>query len=124
MLDTARYDVRLARPQHSIPDVRENPTTRGHRDRFAALGIRALAAAAFWQDGRWVYSLVVTRAAPHGWTAAELELVENVAARVGPIIEQARVSQELRRSEKLYRAIGESIDYARQAQLLAAKQAR
>jgi len=102
---------RITRPQHSIPDVREHSSTRGQRDRFAALGIRALATSAFWQDGRWAYSLVVTRGEPHGWTPAELDVIENVAARVGPIIERARASQALRRSENLYRAIGESIDY-------------
>lgn len=101
----------ITRPQHAIGDVWDHSSTRARRERFVAMGVRAFATSAFWQDGRWVYSLVVSRGEPHAWTAAELDLIENVAARVGPIIEQARASQALRQSERLYRAIGESIDY-------------
>lgn len=102
---------RIARPQYSIFDVRADASTRAQRDRFSSLGIRSLATSAFWQDGRWVYSLVATSREPRSWTQPELDLIEDVAARVGPIIEQARASQALRSSEKLYRALGESIDY-------------
>ncbi len=102
---------RIARQQFSVFDVWLHHSTRTQRERFSSLDIRSLATAAFWQDGRWVYSLVVTSAEPRHWTQAEMELVEDVAARVGPIIEQARASQALRQSERLYRAIGESINY-------------
>lgn len=101
----------IARPQFSVFDVRAHSSTRGQRDRFSALGIRSLATSAFWHDGRWVYSLVVAGSEPHSWTEAEMELVEDVATRVGPIIEQARANQALRQSERLYRAVGESISY-------------
>lgn len=102
---------RIACPRCAISDVRAHASTRGQGDRFSTLGIRSLATSAFWQDGRWMYSLVVANAEPRNWTDSEMELVEDVAARVGPIIEQGRASQALRQSEKLYRAIGESIDY-------------
>lgn len=102
---------RLIRPQQAITDVGEHPSTREHWPRFSTLSIRSMATSAFRQHGRWAYSLVVTSRERRIWTHPELDLVENIAARVGPIIEQARVSQALRRSERLYRAVGESIDY-------------
>lgn len=102
---------RVMRPQFSIADTREHRTTRSQREGLTRLGIRSLATSAFWLNGRWIYSLVVTTRAPRAWTGAELDLIESVAARVGPLMEQARARQALRRSEQLYRAIGESIDY-------------
>jgi PAS domain S-box-containing protein len=103
--------TRIARPQYSIFDIQADASTRGRRDKFSRLGIRSLATSAYWHDGRWVYSLVVTSRETRSWTRPEMDLIEDVAARVGPLIEQVRALQNLRQSEKLYRAIGESIDY-------------
>lgn len=102
---------KITRPQFSINDVTEHPATRGNHAEFERLHIRSLLTSAFWQDGRWIYSLAVTTREPRLWAAQELDLIENVAARVGPILEQARARQALQRSERTYRAIGESIDY-------------
>jgi PAS domain S-box-containing protein len=97
--------AQITRPQNSITDVNEHPATREHRREFDALRIRSLATSAFWQEGLWVFSLIVTCREPRAWTAGELDLIENVAARVGPIIERARASQALHESEKLHRLL-------------------
>lgn len=108
---SAELRERIMGPQFSIGDVHDHRATKDQRQEFNRWRIRSFATSAFWQGGRWMYSLVVTTREPRVWSAAELGLIEDVAARTGPIIEQARALQALRRSEKLHRAIGESIDY-------------
>ncbi len=108
---TPEFATLLARARCHISDLREHPATRGRWSSFDAIRMRSLATSAFWQDGRWHLSLAVASRNPREWTTSELELIENVVARVGPIVERARATQALRESERLYRAIGESINY-------------
>src|SRR5207237_9745485 len=67
--------------------------------------IRSFATSAFRQDGRWRYSLVATSRGPRKWNPSELDLIENVMARVGPLIERARASRALEESEKIHRQL-------------------
>lgn len=108
---TADLKPLLARLRQQIPDLAAHPLTRKHYPRYAHEQLRSLATSAFWQEGRWVFLLVVISREARAWTAAEMDVIENVAARVGPMIERARTALALRESERLYRAVGESIDY-------------
>lgn len=101
----------LAQTRCQVSDVLADPATRDHASSYAPLCMRSFAASAWWQDGRWHLSLALASREPREWSPAEMELLENVAARVGPIIEQTRAMHAMRESERLYRAIGESIDY-------------
>jgi PAS domain S-box-containing protein len=101
----------LAQPRKGIADVMTHPVTRDATAGYVALKMRGLATSTFSKHGRRMLSLAVSTCQPRAWTAAELDLIENITARVWPAIERARTAQALRESEKLHRAIGESIDY-------------
>jgi PAS domain S-box-containing protein len=102
---SAEFGALLAKPRCAISDLLEHPATRSHASSYATLRMRALATAAFRQDGRWRLSLAIAHRQPRNWTAAELDVLENVAVRVGPIIERARTSQALEQSERQLRLV-------------------
>ncbi|MDB6115161.1 MAG: hypothetical protein JWQ62_2106, partial [Lacunisphaera sp.] len=101
----------LAKPRAGITDVMTHPVTRDRTAGYVALGMRGLATSTFLQDGRRMLSLAAATCQPREWLTCELDLIENVTARVWPAIERARATQALQESEQLYRAIGESINY-------------
>jgi PAS domain S-box-containing protein len=101
----------LARPRNAIADVMTHPVTRNRTAGYVALEMRGLATSTLTKAGRRLLSLAVSTRQPREWTAAELNLIENVTARVWPAIERARAGRDLHESERLYRAIGESINY-------------
>ena len=101
----------LARPRSAIADVMSHPVTRGATAGYVALSMRALATSTLSRGGRRLLSLAVSTSRPREWSEADLNVIENVTARVWPAIERARAAQALRESDRLYRAIGESIDY-------------
>ncbi len=101
----------LAEPRNAIADVMSHPVTRQRTAGYEALSMRGLATSTFSKGGQRMLSLAVSTCRPRAWTDGDLDLIENVTARVWPAIERARGAQALRESERIYRAIGESIDY-------------
>ncbi len=89
----------------AVPDVRTHPLTRAKAANYEALGIRSYAVQPFRQDGAWTVVLGVTDTEPREWTRAELHLMDDVAARVWPLVQRARVDRELRASEERLRAL-------------------
>jgi PAS domain S-box-containing protein len=101
----------LARPRNAIADVMTHPVTRHRTAGYVALEMRGLATSTLTKGGRRMLSLAVSTREPRAWSSAELNLLENITARVWPAIERARAARDLRESEQLYRAVGESINY-------------
>lgn len=101
----------LARHRQQIPDLSTHPATAERHADHAALQVRSAATAAYHQEGRWLFTLAVTNRQLRTWSPEEMEVIENVVARIGPMIERARATEALRENERTYRAIGESIDY-------------
>ncbi|MDZ8070342.1 MAG: YlcI/YnfO family protein [Nostoc sp. DedQUE08] len=91
-----------------IDDVNTHPWTKDFADNYTLINLQSYVIAPFVREGRWVASIGVSSDKPRHWTADEMLLLENVAARVAPLIERARAEAALRDSEELKQRILES----------------
>ncbi len=71
-------------------------------------GIRAHVSVPLVRDGQYTGSLYVTHDKPHRWTADEIALIEEVAARIWDAAERGRAEARLRESEERLRLVMES----------------
>nr|WP_322720781.1 YlcI/YnfO family protein [Nostoc sp. ChiQUE02]MDZ8233862.1 YlcI/YnfO family protein [Nostoc sp. ChiQUE02] len=92
-----------ARLPFGIDDVNVHPWTKDFADNYTLINLQSYAIAPFVHEGRWVASIGVSSNKPRHWTADEMLLLENVAARVAPLIERARTEAALRDSENRFR---------------------
>lgn len=67
-------------------------------ERLAEFSIRSYATVPFVREGRWVAGLAATSDTPRCWHDGELKLLEDVIARVWPVVERARVTADLQQS--------------------------
>jgi PAS domain S-box-containing protein len=81
---------------------------RGGRPFGLELGTRAHVSVPLVREGRYVGSLYVTHLKPHQWTAAEVALIEEVAARIWEAAERGRAESRLHESEQRLRLVLES----------------
>jgi PAS domain S-box-containing protein len=81
---------------------------RGARAFGVALGTRAHVSVPFVREGRYTGSLYVTHIKPHQWTAEEVALIEEVAARIWDAAERGRAESRLRDSEQRMRLVLEA----------------
>lgn len=79
----------------AVDDVTTHPLTREKAAIYAQIGVRAYLVRPFKSDGPSTPLLIVSTASPRAWTTEEARLVEDVVARVWPIIERARTDREL-----------------------------
>jgi len=79
----------------AIADVRADPRTAPAAHTYLPLGIASFAFAPFTHEGRWVASIGVICDQPRPWLDDQKILLENVAARVWPLVERARVETAL-----------------------------
>ncbi|MFN6489667.1 MAG: PAS domain S-box protein [Nostoc sp. DedQUE03] len=86
-----------------IDDVNTHPWTQDFADNYTLINMQSYVIAPFVREGRWVASIGVSSNKPRHWTADEMLLLENVAARVAPLIERARAEAALRDSENRFR---------------------
>lgn len=92
-----------------IDDVQTHVWTKAFADKYPPLDVRAYALAPCIRDGRWVASIGTSSDQVRQWTADELSLLDNVIARVWPLIERARSEASRRESEtRLQRALDAS----------------
>jgi signal transduction histidine kinase len=75
-----------------------------------APGARAAVAVPVSKAGRWIALLFVHDATARRWTAAETELVREVAERTRDALERVRAQARLRDSEARYRMLFEAMD--------------
>jgi len=94
----------------AVDDVASHPWTREHAENYAPLGIQAFAIAPFIRDHQWVAAIGVSSDLPRHWTTSETALLDNVMARVWPLIERARAADVMRQAAEQYRALFNSID--------------
>ncbi|MEN3941231.1 PAS domain S-box protein [Prosthecobacter sp. SYSU 5D2] len=88
-----------ARVPLGIDDVSCHEWTRDYAENYLPVDIQAYALAPFLRNGRWVASIGISSPAPRLWTSEELALLENVVARVWPLIDRARAEAARRESE-------------------------
>jgi PAS domain S-box-containing protein len=81
---------------------------RGAREFGVELGTRAHVSVPLIRNGRFTGSLYVTHFRPYSWTAADISLIEDVAARIWDAAERGRAEARLRESEERLRLALES----------------
>lgn len=88
----------LSGTRNHVDDVRSHPLLGAVADPLLAQSIQSFAVAAYWRSGDWVGTLIVTARRPRNWRSDELAVLEDTAVRIWPLIEQARVREQLRES--------------------------
>jgi len=90
-----------------LTDVLADPRQdRGSWERF---GTRAHVSVPLIRNGRYSGSLYVSHARPHEWSADEVALIEDVAARIWEAAERAKAETRLRDSEGLFRTFAQAV---------------
>lgn len=92
----------------AIADVHHDPRTRPVTGAFDAIRTRAIIRAPLIRSGRLRAFLYVHASAPRDWTAEEIDLVEEVAARTWSEVERARAEATVRESEQRFRAVADT----------------
>jgi len=110
----ARDDWAVANGRSNHPsvvaDAAVHPNTRAaYETRFLPFGVRSFIIVPVHREGRWVANFWVTSDQVRDWTPGEITLITVVAERVRLVIEQARVTAELRESEQRLRAAAEAM---------------
>ena len=82
-----------------IEDVATNPLTHGKSASYHAVDVRSYAVQPFRRAGDWTVCLGITEKSPRKWTAYDLRVLDDVVARVWPLVERARADRALRESE-------------------------
>ncbi|MES1025902.1 ATP-binding protein [Gloeocapsa sp. BRSZ] len=78
---------------------------RVNAEAYARLKIGSFVTVPFQQHGRWVANITVTSREPRDWRADEIELLQEISARIFPRIERARAEVALHESEEKYAAL-------------------
>jgi PAS domain S-box-containing protein len=88
---------RFSAGDFAVADV-ERDSAFGAREvaNYLAHGVRSYAVQPIRRGGTWTTILAVTDDHPRTWTSEELHLLENIAARVWPLVERARSNVTLR----------------------------
>ncbi|WP_438483417.1 PAS domain S-box protein [Oleiharenicola lentus] len=82
-----------------VEDVTEHPLTQATADPYLKLGVRSYAVQPFREKGAWQTVISVTEKEPRAWTDDEMAIMEDVVARVWPMVQRARAMAALRHSE-------------------------
>jgi GAF domain-containing protein len=93
----------------ALDDTSTHPWTKKFVANYQAMNIGAALIAPFLREGKWVCCLGVSSRTPCRWLPEEQSLIEDVMARVWPLIERARIEKELRISEERFRAMSDNI---------------
>ena len=101
--------MRAGKPYVVTDSESDARITASERPSYVMTAIRAVVCVPILKGGRFVAAMAVHSAAPRTWEAEEVELVQRVASRCWESIERARVTQSLKESEHLFRALANSI---------------
>ena len=91
----------------AVADVQADPAQV--QATWAAIETRAFVSVPLVREGRLQASLYVNRGEPHVWTADEVSLIEEVAARTWAAVERARAEARLRESEARFRLMADAV---------------
>ncbi|MEP6592955.1 MAG: ATP-binding protein, partial [Acidobacteriota bacterium] len=93
-----------------VADAAADPRiTEADRPAYVMTSIRGVICVPIMKLDTFVAAMAVHTATPRRWTADEVELVQQVTSRCWESIERARLTQSLRESEHLFRALANSI---------------
>ncbi|MDQ3170365.1 MAG: ATP-binding protein [Acidobacteriota bacterium] len=101
--------MRASEP-YVVDDARGDPrVTEAEQPSYEMTQIRAVICVPILKEGKFVAAMAVHAAEPRQWQSHEVELVQRVASRCWESIERARVTHELRESERQFRDLANSI---------------
>jgi len=83
-----------------IKDIACDLRSASNAERFAALGIRSMVGASHLSNGDWKFALLAARSTPSSWPQADVELLDDLAARVFLRVEKARSEAALVESQQ------------------------
>ncbi|WP_088891260.1 PAS domain S-box protein [Leptolyngbya ohadii] len=83
---------------------------RAEAKNYARLNVASFVTVPFLRNGRYIGHIAVTSEKPRDWQPQEIELLREIASRIFPRIERARVEAALCESEEKYRSLFESMD--------------
>ncbi|MEZ4732739.1 MAG: PAS domain S-box protein [Caldilineaceae bacterium] len=86
-----------------ISDVQQDPRTAHLTARYAAMGVQSIVRVPFTLKDALLAVLAVADEHPRAWRQDEVTLLENVMARVWPLVVKARAEAALRASEAIAR---------------------
>lgn len=85
----------MSQGEIAVDDVTTDEVTREHAAAYTGMGLRSLMVQPFREAGRAMVVLVVSESCPRPWTPDEVKLVDDVVARVWPMVERARSERAL-----------------------------
>ena len=94
----------LEREQYiAISDVRaDERTAAASETTYIPIGLRAFMGVPWHRDGRWVASITACHIEPRVWEEREITLLREVAARLWPVLENARLMEETRERQERF----------------------
>jgi PAS domain S-box-containing protein len=91
-----------------VSDTQTDPRTSA--EKYGAYHIHSFISVPARRNGAWKFLFTINCARPRTWRRDEIELVEELTARIFPRLERARAEVALRESEAKYRTLFESMD--------------
>jgi PAS domain S-box-containing protein len=103
--------IKRLRAGHTVvvSDILSDPRTRDEKQAYFAIGARSLIAVPLGSGGQLRATLYVSQDDPRAFTADEVQLVEEVAARIWLAVEHVRISEALERSDEEFRTLADGI---------------
>ena len=93
-----------------ITDMAHDPHTMARAAMYKAqLSVESMVVVPFHLKGTLLSTLTITNAQPRTWRTDEVTLLENVIARIWPLVLKARAEQALRHQEAFARQIADNI---------------
>ncbi|MDP9799423.1 PAS domain S-box-containing protein [Catenuloplanes nepalensis] len=92
-----------------VRDVTTHDIDEAGRTAWLSVGARAVVEVPLVHDGRWLGHVAVLQEKPREWTADEIALVEETAARTWAFLQQARAEAALRESERRFRTVADAV---------------
>ena len=86
-----------------VRDTVTDPRTNAQN--HDALQIRSFVNVPLIRDGRWLFLLCICDSKPRDWRINEIELMDELAARIGTRLERARAEEALRASEEQFASL-------------------
>ncbi|RYG26372.1 PAS domain S-box protein [bacterium] len=93
-----------------LDDIAADPVAAPYAEGYASIGTRSLLIVPLVKEGVFRAILYLHEPAPRHWTDREAELAREVAERTWAAVESSRAQADLRKSEKRFEAIANSID--------------
>lgn len=84
----------------TVEDVTSDPLTATNLDSYLKLNVRSYATRPVHRVGPWSIVLAVMESSPRQWTKEEVSLLDHVASRVWPLVEQLRGMEAMREADR------------------------